>query len=286
MNENKVIVLEQKPIISYGLVEQKGKEVGELISSLKLGEIEASETNLKLIKDTRSSLSKEFKIFEDQRKMVKELIMKPYNDFDEAYKQHIKILFEDADKQLKEKTTSVENVLLDEKINGIKEYFNEINKFDFIKFDDLNLKIIRSKSDNVVKSEIDNYMIAIDGAIETINTLEYSDRVLAKFQISKDLNSAISQTNIEIQREKEIFERKEAQRIAEEQRKENQRLADEQLKNEEQNIQQDVYVEQPAYEPEQKEEPKVFKASFTVLGTKEQFAELKQFMKNKGIRYE
>jgi hypothetical protein len=291
MNENKVIVLEQKPIISYGLVEQKGKEVGELISSLKLGEIEASESNLKLIKDTRSSLSKEFKIFEDQRKMVKELIMKPYNDFDEAYKQHIKILFEDADKQLKEKTTSVESALLDEKINGIKEYFNEVNKFDFIKFDDLNLKIIRSKSDNVIKSEIDNYITAVDVAIETINTLENSDRVLAKFQISKDLNSAISQTNIEIQREKEIFERKEAQRIAEEQRKENQILADEQRKNEEQNIvhqEEDVCVDQPAYQPEPKQEDQqeIFKASFTVFGTKEQFAELKQFMKNKGIRYE
>ena len=102
-----------------------------------------------------------------------------------------------------------ESKLLDEKISNLKKEFEDYNEYSFVKFEDLGLKIIRSKSDNSTKEEMQYYLENIASAIATIQTLENSDRVLAKFQMSKDLNSAISQTNIEIQREKEIAERKE-----------------------------------------------------------------------------
>ena len=291
--ENKVIELKQKPIIAYELVEQKGKEVQELIDSLSLDTIEATEDNLKTIKSTRTNLSKEFKIFEDQRKMVKELIMKPYNDFDEAYKKHISVLFKDADVLLKDKTSTVESKLLDEKVVGISNYFQQLNTHDFISFNDLGLKIIRSKSDTVIKNEIEDYLFDIETSINTIKTLENNDRVLAKFQISKDLNSAISQTNIELQREKEIADRKEAQRVAQEQIEEEARLREAQ-RQQAQNEVIDAVIEEPVIQDEpivQKvvqtpQAPKIFKSSFTVFGTQEQFTELKQFMNIKGIRYE
>ena len=292
MENNKIIVLEQKPIISYDLVEAKGKEAQALIDSLRLDMIEATENNLKTIKSTRTNLSKEFKIYEAQRKMVKEHIMKPYNDFDEAYKKYISVLFKDADVLLKDKTSTVESKLLDAKVDGIKNNFEELNKFDFVSFNDLGLKIIRSKSDTVIRSEIEEYLSNIDNAIATIQTLENSDRVLAKFQMSRDLNSAISQTNIEIQREKEIADRKEAQRVAQEQIEEEARPIEVQRQQAQDEAIEDV-IEEPIIQPEPvqqvvqtPQQPKIFKSSFTVFGTTEQFAELKNFMNERGIRYE
>lgn len=269
--KNDVIVLKQKPIIAYDLVEQKGKEVRGLIASLNLNEIEPTEDNLKTIKSTRTSLSKEFKIFEDQRKMVKELIMKPYNDFDEAYKKHISTLFKDADVDLKNKASIVEDMLLEAKTDSLKDYFEIVNTFNFVKFEDLQLKIIRSKPDTAIKSEIDIYLADIENALTTIKTLENSERVLAKFQISKDLNSAISQTNLELQREKEIIKQKEEQEAAQEQR----RSKEAAKPKEKQQIKKETKEDQP----------KTFKSSFVVYGTREQFAELKEFMNNKGIKY-
>ena len=204
----------------------------------------------------------------------------------------LSVLFKDADVLLKDKTSTVESKLLDEKVVGISNYFQQLNTHDFISFNDLGLKIIRSKSDTVIKNEIEDYLFDIETSINTIKTLENSDRVLAKFQISKDLNSAISQTNIEIQREKEIADRKEAQRVAQEQIEEEARLREAQRQQELNEVIEAV-IEEPIIQPEPAQQvvqtpqaPKIFKSSFTVFGTQEQFAELKQFMNNKGIRHE
>jgi len=66
------------------------------------------------------------------------------------------------------------------------------------------LKIIKSKSDKYIKTEIDEYLANIEMSISTIKTLPNKERVLAKFQMSRDLNRSISETNIEIQREEQI----------------------------------------------------------------------------------
>jgi hypothetical protein len=283
MENTKIIVLEQKPIITYSLIEQKGKEVQELINSLDLDNIEANEANLRTLKTTRTDLNKEFKIFEEQRKMVKELIMKPYNDFDEAYKKHISSLFKDTDLQLKAKVDAVDALILDKKINGIVEYFNEINKYDFIAFDDLELKIIKSKTDKSIKEEIDTYLSIVEANLKMIDTLADRDRILVKYQMHKDINRAISETQIESKRETELKEQEQAKiKAAEQAREEKDKLLAEQEAKQEQ--EQATYVESMMIEP--KKTQKIFKARLTVFGTKEQFADLKKYMNEKGIKYE
>ena len=280
--ENNVIVLEQKPIITYDLVEAKGKEVAERIASLNLAEIEPTEENLKVLKSTRTELSKEFKVFEEQRKMVKELIMKPYNDFDDAYKKHISSLFQDADAQLKKKVDAVDDAILNEKIAGIRAYFEDANAHEFLQFDDIGIKIIKSRSDKSIKDEIDEYLSMVQKDIETIKTLDNSDRVLAKYELCKNMGDAISQTNIEIQREKDIAERKAAQ---EEQRiaLEAQRAAKmEQMQAQEAEQEEEQKVVQKEPEPEDK----IYRASFSVTGTAAQLRELKKYMDEKGLNYE
>ena len=168
------------------------------------------------------------------------------------------------------------------------------NTKEWIRFEDLGLHIIKSKSDKSIKEEIDAYLDAIKVSIETIDTLDNKERVLAKFQMCKDLNRSISETNLEVQREEQIKAQNEERERLQTEALERQKQAQE----ERERVINDRVMEEPiseqAYEPEPRKEEirepiideKIYKTSFEVFGTKAQFAELKQFMNNKGIRYE
>lgn len=267
----KVVELKQAPIILYDAIEKKSKEVTARIQSLNIEELEATEDNLRVLKTTRTELSKELKNLEDQRKLVKDLVMKPYNDFEEAYKKKISDYYKRADVVLKEKIDYVEDKTLQIKIDGIKNYFDECNTHEFIKFEDLELKIIKSKSDKSIKDEIDDYLAKVGNELNTIDTLENKDRVLAKYQMHKDLNRAISETNIEIERERKI----EADRELAKAREEARRVE----------IENRPPPEIVVVEPEPKEEPKILTMAFEVKGTIEQLKSLKAFLVENNIKF-
>lgn len=281
---SKAIIVTQKPIIMYELLEPISKNITAKIQSLNIESLYPTEDNLALIKRTRTDLKKDFDSLEDARKMAKELIMADYNRLDEMYKKLISSPFKIADDQLKTLVDTVESGILKIKIDSIKEYFNGENTFDFVIFDNMNLKIIKSKSDKIIKTEIDEYLANIKMSLATIETLTNKERVLAKFQMSKDLNRSISETNIEIQREEQIKAQNEERERQTEERKrlleESQRIASEQFQDE---------VEQEPSEPivqENNVDEQVYKAKFAVFATKAQLKELKQFMNERGIRYE
>lgn len=281
---SKIIEVTQKPIIVYSLLQEMSDNVALKIESLNIDTLEPTEDNLSLIKSTRAELNNDFKILEERRKMVKDIVLKDYNIFEDEYKKLISSKFNDADKSLKNIVDVVTDRILQVKIDGLFEYFTSVNEFDFIKFSDVGLKIIKSVSDKKLKDEIDNYINTVKQSIDTIETLQHKDRVLAKFQMNKNLSDAISQTNLEVQREEQIkAQNEERERLTKERQQREQ-------EERERAIEEPIY--QPAYEPEPEplveviEPEKTFKSSFTVYGTKEQFTELKQFMNNKGIRYE
>lgn len=258
MSKAEVIVLEQLPVIKYDLVKKIGADVQASIDALNLDDMEASESNLSLLKSTRSSLTKEFKTFEEQRMLVKDIIMKPYNDFDALYKEHIVKVFGSADTILKAKVDGVDHGILTAKIEELKEYFSFVNLHDFLKFEDLGLKIIKSRTNKSIQEEIDTFIDRVTTDLITIDTLPNKERVEVKYHIYKDLNRAISETNIEVQREAAIASVREPV----------------------------VEVKPRAAEPVQEVDNQQYRASFTVTATKQQIRELKEFMKQKGINYE
>jgi hypothetical protein len=267
MNSQEIIRVEQAPIISYSLIKQVGAEVKAKIESLELDRIEASEDNFRIIKSIRAELNNDFKTFEEQRKLVKDLIMKPYNDFEAEYKKEISNLFTDADKTLKAKVDEVDATLLNEKTKYLQEYFELNNEFDFLSFEDVGISVIRSKTDKFYQEAIDERLKQTKSDIETIETLSNKDRILAKYQISKDLNIAISQTNIEIQREEIIREaKKQAEEASKKEAAKPNEATKELLKSD--------------------EDETVYRATFSVYATKQQLKELKNCIKERGIKYE
>jgi hypothetical protein len=175
--KNEVIVLKQAPIIEYELLDAISEEVKAKIESLNLDSIEASESTLSTVKNIRSELSREFKDLEEKRKLVKETVMKPYNDFDEQYKAKISNLFNDADKKLKSKIDEVEDEILSRKIEGLRDYFLSVNKHDFITFEDIfkDEKIIKSKTDKYYESVINDYLAKVGADLHTISTVSYEE---------------------------------------------------------------------------------------------------------------
>lgn len=271
MSNTNIIVVEQAPVIKYSLLAQISTQVKDKIESLDIDTLEPSEEALKTIKDTRSDLSKEFKTLEEQRKMVKEIVLKDYNEFEDNYKRLIADQFKTADAKLKTLVDSVEDGILSKKIDGLKAYFDEQNAYDFLGFEDLGLHIIKSKSDKSIKEEIDAYIVQVATNLETIETLQNKERILAKYHMTKDLNLSISQVNLEIQREEAIKAQQEAKKV--------------QVEQTPAPVEQAQKVDLQTVK-ESLEEPEEFRCTFTVFATKEQLKRMKQFLKDEGIKYE
>lgn len=272
---NAIIELKQSPIILYDLVEAKGKEVQTLIKNLDLQNITANEDNLGKLKSTRADLSRDFKVFEEQRKLVKDLIMKPYNDFDEIYKKNISILFKETDILLKDKIDLVDGGILDAKIDKIIAFFNLENKYDFVKFNDLNIKIIKSKTDKTIKDEIKEYLQQVENNLLIIKNLKDADRIMAKYQLTKDINSSIAAVQLEVE-----IEEKNKTALANAEFERNQRL--------EKEVETVREFQEERNEVIEKQEPipaSLVKTTFTVIGTMEQIKELKNYMNEKGLNY-
>ena len=272
IDTSKAIVVTRTPIIAYEMLKPISESITAKIAALDIESLEPTEENLTLIKRTRTDLKKDFDDLENSRKMAKELIMRPYEVLDEQYKKLIAAPFTNADTQLKKLVDKVETGILTLKIDGLKAYFKEQNIFEFVKFEDMSLKIIKSKSDKAIKDEIDAYLVTVKTALSTIETLPNKERVLAKFQMLRDLNRAISETNLEIQREEQIKAQNEVRAAAANQLKPEPVVVEEKPK--------ESIMEQP------KIDDTVYQASFTVFATKAQLRKLKEFMKNEEITYE
>lgn len=83
---SKIIEVTQKPIIEYSFIDEIAKNVEAKIESLNIDTLEPTEDNLSVIKSTRAELNNDFKTLEEQRKMVKDIVLKDYNAFEDKYK--------------------------------------------------------------------------------------------------------------------------------------------------------------------------------------------------------
>ena len=95
MNEN-LITLKQAPIIVYEKIKAVGQQIEAKIAELNLDNQLVTDETLKSAKNTRTMLRKELDGFETQRKYIKEQVNAPYEAFEKAYKEHIKVHYDKA----------------------------------------------------------------------------------------------------------------------------------------------------------------------------------------------
>ena len=300
MNEE-LITLKQPPIIIYEQIKAVGQQIEAKITELNLDNQLVTEDTLKSAKNTRATLRKELDDFETQRKYIKEQVNAPYEAFEKAYKEHIKVHYDKADSTLKAKIDEVQNRLLDDKRGRIKDYFTEFcaaQGIDFLIFERLPLNITLSASDKSLKEQVANFVSEVSKSLQLIERLnepdEFKAEILTDYKQTLDITRAIQGAQYRKQQREAELARIEAQRVAAEQA----RFAAEARARETAPLQAPAQVineAQPAapLQPEpvqeatqvaQEDYNEVVRATFTVQGTKAQLKALKQYIISNNIQ--
>ena len=275
---NEIIKVTQLPIIVEQLHEVKAEVTAKVEQALSLI---CTEETVKDVKNVRSELNKELKDYEDRRKAVKTAIMKPYNDFEEIYKDCISDTYKKADAELKNKIDSVENELKEQKKAEVKAYFDEYLQskgIDFITFKNANINVTLSASMKSLKEQAKAFVDKIVDDLNLIDTQEHKDEILYEYKQSLNVSNAITTV---ANRYKAIEEAK---------AREEERKAREQAESEAATKVESVVeaVAPPTVEPiaPPVEEEKTYTLKFIVRGTMPQLKALKEFLNNRGYDYE
>lgn len=300
MNEQ-LITLKQAPIIIYEKIKAVGQQVETKIAELNLDNQLVTDDTLKSAKNTRTTLRKELAVFEEQRKFIKEQVNAPYEAFEKAYKEHIKVHYDNADSTLKDKINQVENRLREDKIARIKEFFTELcmsQGIDFLIFERLQLNITLSASDKSLKEQVTGFVSEVSKSLQLIESLnepdEFKAEMITEYKQTLDVTRAIQGAQYRRQQREAELQRIEAQRLAAEQARAA-AAARAQAQAPLQAPAQVTYEAQPAApvqpaavqeatQAAPADENEVVQASFTVIGTRAQLKALKQYIISNNIQ--
>lgn len=286
-----LITIKQLPQIEEHLKELS-IEIDKKVENAK--SLVCTEENVKVIKQIRADLNKEFKEVEQQRKTVKEKILEPYMQFEGVYKTYISDKYKEADSELKNKVDTTEDELRARKEQEIRDYFEEYKQsllIDFIKFEDAKIRVGLSDSKTSLKKQAKDFIDRVNTDLATIMLQEHKEEILVEYkQNGYVLSTAISTV---INRIKAVEETKRKQEeLKQKQLEEAQRIADENIKIQTEATKQALdnfrvteqeVLQAPTVEEKQEE---ILTLKFTVKGTRTKLKALKEFLVNGGYEYE
>lgn len=241
-----------------------------------------TEETVKIVKEVRASLNKDYKEFEEQRKIIKEQVLKPYTDFENIYKECVSDKFRNADIILKEKIELVEKELKDKKEQEVKDYFEEYktaNKVDFITYEQAKINVTLSASMKSLKEQAKVFIDKIVDDLKLIDTQEHKAEILVEYKQSLNISKAITTVTNRVKA------------IEEEKKKEEQKVVHIEM-NEKHEISRETYEElenvmnKPLEIPKEEKQEDILTLRFTVRGTRTKLKELKKFLDDGGYDYE
>ncbi len=285
---NELIVVKQLPIIEDQLREVKAKIEARVALSLSLA---CTEETYKEVKKERAALSSEFAALEARRKEVKKAILAPYEQFEALYKECAGDIYADADRRLREKISTVENGIKQERRNELIAFFSEYRESkgidpEIVKFEDTGIVVTMSASKKGLRATVSEYLDRIAGELALIETMEDKDEILVEYRTSRNLSRAVF---IVKERHKAIEEAS-RKRASAQPRKMAQEIAAAQVLQVAEADQHDTVnaVAVPSQTPvcEQSETEKRYSVSFTVEGTLPQLKSLKAFLSEGGYTWD
>lgn len=240
-----------------------------------------TEESVKTIKEIRAELNKDYKEFENKRKLVKEQVLKPYNDFENVYKECISDKFKNADLILKGRIEVVENEIKAKKEQEVKDYFEEYktaNNIDFITYEQAKINVTLSASMKSLKEQAKVFIDQRIDDLKLIETQEHKTEILVEYKQTLNVSNAITTVT---NRFKAIEEekKKEEQKVVHIEMNENHEITKEsyeQLEN---------IFNKPLEQPKEENE-EILTLKFTVRGARTKLKELKQFLESGGYDYE
>ena len=276
-----IIVVKQLPVIEQQLIAIKNLFEAEVNSALSL---ECTEDTLQDVKKRRAELTKIFNALESKRKEAKKAILSPYESFEKIYQECVTEIYTPCDKKLAAKIKEVEDGLRAKKRANAEDYFKEYcisKQIDFLTFDRLGINITLTVSNKNLREQIKAFLDKVADELSLIETQEFSSEILVEYKSSLNVAQAITLVSNRHKAIEEEKRRKEAARIIAEEK-------EKVVANVEEAI---ASVAPPKADKieiaeNEKPAPKVFKATFTVIGTLEKIKALKEFLVKGDYEYE
>lgn len=268
------VTIQSLPQIAESLKELKGKiEERTAIAS----QVVVTEENLKEIKKLRAELNKEFAAAETDRKALLKQISEPIDSFKKTYDEFVSQPYKKADRDLKSKIDTVTAALIDEKSEKLKVYFEEYAsefKVDFVKFENLPIKVTQSESMSSLKNKVNEYVNKTVEDVEAIKHLPEDDQpeVMAEYKKRLNLSVVLAEYHERKRRAEEEKAQLEARR--------------EQAKQEAARVERVMETAPVIVPAEPPKDEKVYRTTFRVCGTKSQLLKLREFLKENDIKWE
>ena len=271
---NDLIVVRQLPIIEEQL-RAVAQEID--VQTAEAMSLVCTDDTVKAVKKTRAELNKRFSAFEEQRKAVKAAVMGPYEAFERTYKECISDKFKTADGALKGKISATESALLEDKLAGVRAYYDEYAQsvhVDFVPFERSGVHVTLSTSAKSAKEQCKAFLDRVAADVEAIGQSEDAAEIMAEYRRSLDFPGsmlAVSNRHKAIEEERQ---RREARAQA--------------VEEEHQAVEKVAAFAPPLQQeaPAPVEDGTVYRCTFKVEATKPQLKKLKEFMNQEGIRYE
>lgn len=268
------VTIQSLPQITESLKELKGKiEERTAIAS----QVVVTEENLKEIKKLRAELNREFAAAESDRKTLLKQVSEPIDSFKKTYDEFVAQPYKKADRDLKSKIDTVTAALIDEKSEKLKVYFEEYAsefKVDFVKFENLPIKVTQSESMISLKNKVNEYVNKTVEDVEAIKHLPEDEQpeVMAEYKKRLNLSVVLAEYHERKRRAEEEKAHLEARR--EQEKQESIRI---------ERVMETAPVIVPAEPPK---DEKVYRTTFRVCGTKSQLLKLREFLKENDISWE
>lgn len=200
MNETNVIKSFQVATIDNN-IESIVNEIKTEIANLNIASMKVSEENKQNLKNVRASLNKKLALFESERKKVKDIILEPYNNFEEIYKIKLKTVIEDAVNEVDQKVKSIETEQKLELEKYALDYWNKKIKAIPIEygnsFNNLNLNITLTLNKKKIREAIDFHFDKMNSAAIIINNHPHSARLRVLFENDAKYDIGVALTKLE-----------------------------------------------------------------------------------------
>lgn len=277
-----MLICTQPPVIYENLL-----DLQERVASITdmVNRLPREPESLPQVKKARSDMRKFFESLEDQRKAVKNAVMKPYNDAETKYKALVSGPIGQADKLCKDFVDGVESAMKWECEMGLREYFAELcaaNHVEFLKFEQAGIVVdmvsAKQKTPKKLREQLAQFASRVSSEVDMIADMQDAEEIMVEYQKTLDFPRAIAEVAERhrlIQTQKEAAMARRAAKIAEEE------------------AVQKVDAVSPPATAQPPQEGKRYRISFVLRPTEAQMEklrpvlrDLKDFLKQEGIYYE
>lgn len=283
MNETTtaLITIEGLPVIVEQLqqVKEKWANIAEQAKNMI-----ATDETVQAVKAMRADMRKEFDLYDKQRIAAKKQYLAPWDALEAAYKDCVKDSFTSADAALKSAVDSFEAELKRQAETELREYFDEICRFeriDFLTFETamnlaglkISLADAKSAGKKKLREGLANIMAKVSADVDRVEELEDDAEIMVEYKKCFDVGQAVAIVQGRKRRIQSEQEAAEARRTARER-------------------QEAAAVQIPTFDPpivteaQETRDTAFYDVTFTCYGiTREQAIKIKNFLKQEGINY-